>query len=214
MPLSSSTEPDEPQRTVVLDALPYVEQLHEDYEQYALALIDDELKKQPTSSSMPKQSEPKFRTSLMQTEYEAATNRLGPLVPFTSDSVLEPPVKNGSSVQEWQDAVQKARTAYERERIRSLSLTIAKETATMQHKAYNEMLRARVQEQSQLLERQQQVVEELNLQRQQNQQGTGQKLHVLETQYNDLVQKLFSLRNAVATLEAQFGKKFERETAS
>ena len=198
---------------VVLDALPYIDPVHEEYEQYAAALIQDEMKARPVAVA---ESVPavRFRTPLMQHDYQelvAASGERAALHTTTATAaavaVMAPPT--GTAAQDataWRQAVQQAKIAYETERIRSLILQVEKDglgSAGPCWKAYNELLGQSQGLLQQALEAQQLAVEDLNHNRQQSQVQMGRKLEVLVAQYHELLQKVFSLKRAVAEMEQQ-----------
>ena len=187
---------------VVLDALPYVDPVNEDYEQYALALIEDEMNKIKAPKSIPVPPV-RFRTELMREEYGQRTCRSEPFQPIDFSSTVSPP-KNNKNVEAWKEAVQKARLAYESERLRGILLELDKEgLSAAQWKQYNALLAASQEFSQKILSEQRETVDEINLRRQQSQQQSGQELRVLTTQYESLVQKLHQLKQAISELEQQ-----------
>jgi len=202
MPIDVEMQDEEEPSTVVLDALPYVDPVNEDYEQYAIALVEEEMKKLPAPKSIPVPPI-KFRTELMKGEYKQRTNRSGTFQPIDFSSTLSAP-ENGKDVEAWKEAARNARVAYETERLRGILLELDKEgLSAAQWKQYNTLL-AKCQEFLQkLLSEQRETVREVNLSRQQSQQQSGQELQVLTTQYGSLVQKLYQLKQAIYELEQQ-----------
>ena len=206
MPTDNTSE-DDTKPVVVLDSLPYVDPVPpEDYEQYALALIEDEMKRQkPPSSAVVKELAPlNFRTPLFQSEYEKVSQGK-PLEPLVLPSSPPPvDVSDCNDKDSLMEAVQQARIEYEKERIRAVTLQIEKETGVSQWKQWNDqVLNPLLQQNQAVLERQKLSVEQINARRQEQQQGIGKRLQVLETQYHDLVQKQFQLRQAIAGLEQE-----------
>jgi hypothetical protein len=183
-------------QTVVLDSLPYIDPVQDDYEQYALALIEEEMSKtRPPAERKPKEIH--FRTSLLQAHYEKRKTE-GPLPTFTEEPVRTPP--EGATAQDWNQAVRQARTAYEKERIRGILLQI--DDVGKQWKEHNDMLSKEFIMQQQSVMRQRQAVEQINLRRQQTQQQqNGHQLQALETQYRELLTKQFQLKNAIAEMQ-------------
>jgi pre-mRNA-splicing factor SPF27 len=215
---TSSTKQD---INVVLDALPYIDPVNEDYEQYALALIEEEMKAHPATTSVKKAPPVYFRTELMKQEYqELYSSASGDNAADDADgqgpkrrpeqrqraAVIEPvsPPAAGQDPEAWKQAVQTARIAYEAERIRSDLLELEKDglgSSVQMWKVYNEILSQSQGVLQQALSTQRQSVEDINLGRQQDQQQSGRKLEVLTTQYHELVHKLFQLKQAVAEME-------------
>jgi hypothetical protein len=201
---------------VVLDALPYVDPVHEDYEQYALALIEEEMKAQPATTSVKAVPAVNFRTELMKQEYQELSasvsgdngadgqgQRPERRQRAAVVEAVSPPAA-GQDPEAWKQAVRTARIAYEAERIRSDLLELEKDglgSSAQMWKVYNELLSQSQGVLQQALSTQRQSVEDINLSRQQDQQQSGRKLEVLTTQYHELVHKLFQLKQAVAEME-------------
>jgi hypothetical protein len=192
--LNSSTIP-----SVVLDSLPYVDAVNEDYEQYALALIEDEMKQQTAEPTLI--PEIRFRSSFLQSEYEQrSSNRPGRKLPPMMTATTIP--SDSAPIQEGKDAVRTARIAYEKERIRGMVLEVDKDTSADRYKSHHEMLQQLLFGQQELLKNQLQAVQEINLQRQQYQLGqAAPSLSQFETQYAQLLQKRHQLQAAVDALE-------------
>lgn len=205
MSTDNTNNEDDTKPVVVLDSLPYVDPVPpEDYEQYALSLIEEEMKHHKPPAAVTKELAPvNFRTPLFRSEYEKVSQGK-PVEPL----VLPSPPMDVSDCSDNRDslmeAVQQARIAYEKERIRAMTLQIEKETGVTLWKQWNDqVLNPLLQQNQDMLERQKLLVEQINARRQEQQQGMGKKLQVLETQYHDLVQKQFQLRQAIAGLEQE-----------
>jgi hypothetical protein len=196
---------------VVLDALPYIDPVHEEYEQYALALIEEEMKAHPATTSVKAVPPVNFRSELMKQEYQelsaSATDADGQErrpEQRQRAAVVEPVSPSGQDPEAWKQAVRRARIAYEAERIRSDLLELEKDglgSSAQMWKVYNELLSQSQGVLEQALSTQRQSVEDINLSRQQDQQQSGRQLDVLTTQYHELVHKLFQLKQAVAEME-------------
>lgn len=210
MSFNSTTSAEQIDDAPSLDALPYVDVVHEEYEQYALALIEEEMKQiDPQSSSAAKlaSNEPvNFRSSaIMETAYQKHMNsgqNGDEDIPFVSnymDCFTSPPNETEKDVSVWQEAVNKARIAYETERLRALTLQVEKEESTENYKDYLEMQTAMQSIlQQQVLEPAKQNVERLNYERQQHQQEHVQpQLERLSAQYQELLSKHHQLSNAI-----------------
>ena len=125
------------QPVVLLDSLPYVETVHEDYEEYALALIEEEMKAS-VRQSLKKMPPLNFRTSMMQKEYESLIVKDGgvegtlisvqrpkeQLLSFQPKKIVKP-----TTIEEWNDsnAIEQAKSQFESERIRSQVIEVEKE---------------------------------------------------------------------------------------
>lgn len=196
---------------VILDALPYADPpLPEDYEQYALGLIEKQMKQSlpPSTTSLP---EIRFRSPLMQSEYDnqalsSSPSSRSPRFVASAFSHQLPTAlpSDTASPEEWKQAVQQARISHEKERIRGILLQVEKDAMIgQQWKQHNEQLARTLELRQQALASQQQAVQDINLRRQQNQQQAGKRLQVLETQRHDLVKKQRQLRTAIADIEEE-----------
>jgi hypothetical protein len=180
----------------LIDSLPYVDELNEQYEQYALSLIEEEMKRMatPRGDWVPKLT---FRTTMMQKEWKKRV--AGETESFIAPSVKRP--SSGASLEEWKETVKRARTAYEAERIRSICLEVDKDQmAGIKWKLHNEKLGKLVQAQKVIFAVQQKKVQDINQRRQQSQTKSGQQLKVLEIQYQELVAKQQNLKSSIAQL--------------
>ncbi|GAX13334.1 pre-mRNA-splicing factor SPF27 [Fistulifera solaris] len=183
----------------LIDSLPYVDELNQQYEQYALSLIEEEMQRMaaPRGEHVPKLT---CRTPMMQKEWEKRV--AGKTETFIAPSVKRPSSK--ASLEEWKEAVKRARIAYEAERIRSICLEVDKDPmAGNKWKLHNEKLGKLVQAQKDILAEQQKKVQDINQRRQQSQTKSGQQLKVLEIQYQELVAKQQNLKSAIAQLESE-----------
>ena len=205
---------------VVLDALPYVDPINEDYEQYAAALIEQEMANSNSSAAAPLLPV-HFRTPLMKEAYEKYSQRQASAsssgnppppqkVPNFATAFVRPPTNNNnsaSSVEEWTKAVQNARVCYEIERIRGTVLEVQKNNdssagSANRYRQYNDDVLAKNAELLRAAAAAQRAsVDEINFSRQNDQQKIAQELHVLQTQYEEGTRKLFSLKEAVYELE-------------
>jgi hypothetical protein len=193
---------------VILDALPYIDPVHEEYEQYALALIEEEMKAHP-ATAMKAIPPVNFRTELMKQEYQeqqqsASGDGQGRRPRAAIEPVSVSPPAAEQDPEAWKQAVQRARIAHEAERIRSDLLELEKDglgSSAQMWKVYNELLSQSQGVLQQALSTQSQSVEDINHSRQQDQQQSGRQLEILTTQYHDLLQKLFQLKQAVAEME-------------
>ena len=186
----------------LMDALPYSDPpAPEQYEEYAAKLVEEEMKRvqAPRERTLPPL---KFRTASMQKAYEQQQSGNSPRFSFTEQPVVTPKSKN---VEEWRQAVKRARTEYERERMRGVALQVEKDTSRVgnQYKAWNALLDAELKIQQSVLQAQQKTVEAVNIRRQQHQQGAGRRLQVLDTQFKSLREKQAQLRSAIAEMEAE-----------
>jgi hypothetical protein len=181
------------------DSLPYVDDPHEDYEDYAAQLLEEEMKR-----IVPRPLDPlpavRFRAPMMHAEFDRISeNRDSPSI---TDPVLKAPTEK--TVEAWEEAVRQAKISYEKERIRKVVLKISKEGSTTdQWKQMNAMLDQMKSDLERSLHEQKARVDAINLQRQNDQQKMGQELYVLSTQYTDLIDKRKQLLQAIAGLKGE-----------
>lgn len=190
---------------VVIDSLPYVDSVNEDYEQYALALIEEEMKKIPARKIQPV-PDVKFRTEIMKSQYNRYLHQVVPQSsPSTFDKSVAPP-ETEDDVGAWEEALNRGRIAYELERIRAVRLEVEKDGAGSSGelwRQYNELLDQDQKLLSDSFTSQRRTVEGINLARQQQQSRCGQELDVLYSQSEDLVNKVYQLKRAVAEMEEE-----------
>lgn len=186
--------------TNVLDSLPYVEQIHNDYEDYALSLIEEEMK-QTKPRSLPSIPPIRFRSSLMQTEYE--TLIVNDEVVQRLVSFLPPKIARGTTSEEWRThALPKMKQQLEAERIRSMVLEAEKEEGVERWKCYNQSLDNLKALWSATLQQRGEAVEEVNYQRQKIQRGQfGPEIHELTVQYQQMLYRRNQLEHAIEGLK-------------
>jgi hypothetical protein len=211
-------------RMIVFDSLPYVESVHEDCKQYAMALIEDEIKKKTTTVEsqlsphphlLPLLQELPLRNAHLEKEYNDRILRSShpttttteqsdslPIIPPDENSDNNPNTTTTSStVTEWQDAVRKAKLAYEKERLRSFYLDLQDHS----EKLYNEtILDPQHVAYRRRIETQTQTIHQINAQRKAQQTEMGHQLSVvLQTQYHELIEKHRALKLAICPLERE-----------
>lgn len=196
----------------ILDSLPYAETVHEDYEEYALALIEDEMK-EIAPRTMKKMAPINFRTPMMQTEYgtlvveggggDDAFVRARPkqqLQLFQPSKIRKP--------NKWKDhdtissgVLAQIKSHYEAERIRSLVLEVEKEEGVTSWKDYNASLDESVSFWKNLVQREIDTVEEINFRRQQAQtQQVGPEIDRLNQEYQQALYRRNQLEHAIEGL--------------
>lgn len=184
----------------VLDALPYIDSIHEDYEQYALSLIEDEMKKidPPEVKPLPILG---LKSEILSNDYKTLSQKDSNRVLELTSRAKEP---SENTAEAWKRAVQDARAEYEAERQRSLVLEIEKsEASTIQWKLYGGMLDSLQQRAKEQAEKGQSTVDQINVRRQQHQEKVGQSLHQLNTQYEGRIRKRFQLQLALRNLKSE-----------
>lgn len=196
--------------TVALDSLPYVETVHEDYEEYALALIEEEMKA-IAPRSMKKMAPLNFRTPTMQKEYETLVNTDGEtavavprpkqqLHAFQPKKIVKP-----TTIEEWKDdisgsstAISQIKSQFEAERIRGLVLEVEKEEGVANWKDYNAGLDELAAFWTKSLKQQAEAVEEINFRRQQAQtQQVGPEIDRLNQEYQQALYRRNQLEHAI-----------------
>lgn len=201
---------------VVIDSLPYVEEVHQDYEDYALALIEDEMK-QIKPRPLPKAPIMRFRSELMKTEY---TERLvdGEFKPREDNISFHPrKISRPSTLDEWRSvALPQAKSRFEAERIRGLILDAEKDETVGNWKAYNSKVLEPMKAQwTNTLAGKKESVEEVNFQRQQSQHNQyGPELDQLTTDYQQILYRRNQLQHAIEGMEREARMTRKRKEAS
>ncbi|CAB9519797.1 breast carcinoma amplified sequence 2 [Seminavis robusta] len=202
-PAPSSSETAQPvSRDALMDALPYVDSTHEDYEQYALALIEEEMKNSKPPSDVLGLAPIKFRSPLMEAEYQRYVESDGKPEPIKLPKASKTQAPTSDTLADWDESVQQARSEYERERVRSMILDVKKDSgAALLWKGFNGNLDKELEAHQKLLNDQRQRVEQINLQRSEDQQKTGKQLEILTNQYQASLERRFRLDMAIDALE-------------
>ena len=187
--------------TLVIDSLPYVDNIHEDYEEYALALIEEEM--QTCEPPKIRKIAPiQYRSDLMRTELDALSHTPTRSKPPLDDDSKDPALQ---SIEEWKEAVSDARAKYEAERQRSMILEIENsDISAQQWKHYSSKVLEEIQgvTQRQLVKQKMQV-NATNAERQTLQQKAGNTLLNLTKQWQQLARKKFELEMATSNLGAE-----------
>lgn len=195
---------EEATRDVVMDSLPYYDVVHEDYEQYALALIEEEMKNRsaPDLDSLPPI---KFRTPLMEQEYQRLIDTDGKALSteWIITNMANPPGGDDENdVEAWRTAVKQARSEYEAERAHSMALEARKDNgAAVLWKGFNDNLDKELAALRQAVSEQKERVEQINLYRSEEQQKVGKQLHILTDKYKNALGRRFQLQQALLALE-------------
>jgi hypothetical protein len=193
---------------MVIDSLPYVEAVHEDYEEYALAMIEEEMKQFPPR---PLKSIPaiNYRTPMMKAEYSARVVE-NEFQPREERSYQPLKIARPSTLDEWREvALPQAKARLEAERLRGLVLEAEKEEAVQNWKSYNSELLEQMKAQwSRALSEQQEGVEEINFQRQRSQQTQyGPELDQLTTDYQQMLYRRNQLEHSIEGLRREANQK-------
>jgi Breast carcinoma amplified sequence 2 (BCAS2) len=122
---------------ITLDALPYVDAIHEDYEVYALALVEEEMAKISPSATTTCKLPPLRASVLLQTEYEfVSKGEKTRSPPLELNDVHPPPPSDNNTAEAWKESIHRARAAYESERLRGQVLELEEKYAPTQWKRY------------------------------------------------------------------------------
>ncbi len=200
---------------VILDSLPYVETVHEDYEEYALALIEEEMKA-IAPRPLKKMTPLNFRTPTMKTEYNTLVVQDG------ENSHVRPRPKEQLQIfqptkitkpTEWKDqdkasndALSRIKSRYEAERIRGMVLQVEKEEGVASWKDYTASLDELAAHWTKLVQQEVEAVEEINFRRQQAQtQQVGPELDRLTQEYQKTLYKRNQLEHAIEGLRRKNG---------
>lgn len=203
MSLVTSTNKSQNDR-IFIDSLPYVESVHQDYEDYALALIEEEMK-QIQPRPLKKLPEIKFRTELMEQEFSARVVN-NEFLPREAVSFQPGKIPRPSNLDDWREkALPQAKSRFEAERIRGLLLEAEKEEAVNDWKVYNSQCLEKLRDEWQAAAtRQREAVEEVNFQRQQaQQQQAGPQLDQLSTDYQQILYRRNQLEHSIHGLKSQ-----------
>ena len=199
----SSSVPSASAPMLTLDALPYVDAIHEDYEVYALALVEEEMAKISPSTTTTRKLPPLRASVLLQTEYEFVSKGEKMRSPPLELNDVHPPPSD-STVEAWKESIHNARAAYEAERLRSQVLELEEKHAPEQWKRYtNQVLQPLEQDQISLFEHEKSGLEEMHAQRQNEQCHAGETLTQLHQHYHTLIRKRHYLQMATRELEEQ-----------
>ena len=206
--MSEIVKKSENDKGIVLDSLPYVEEVHEDYEEYALALIDEEMKA-ITPRPLKKIPPLRFRTSTMKNEYETLVKTDGETALFMPRSKVQlqlfQPAKivKPTTIEQWEksSAISQIKSRYESERIRGLVLEAKKEEEVINWKDYIADLDDLEAFWKNLLQKQHEAVEEINFQRERAQtQQVGPELDRLNEDYQQVLYRRNQLEHAIEGL--------------
>lgn len=195
--------------SALMDSLPYVENVHEDYEEYALALIEEEMKAiEPRSfQKIPPLN---FRTSMMQTEYNTLVVMEGDgtmafrerpkkaCLAYQPSKITKP---SDMASEAGKTALSRIKSQYEAERIRSMVLEVEKQEGVAIWKDYIAHLDRLGSAWAQSLKQQMDAVEEINFRREQAQtQQVGPEIERLSQKYEQALYRRNQLEYAIEGL--------------
>ena len=226
--LQIATTSGESSSATLMDSLPYVETVHEDYEEYALALIEEEMKA-IVSRPMKKNIPMNFRTPTMKTEYNTLVVMEGnaeggdaPALVFRdrskeqSQEFQHAKIVKPTTTEEWTktavdgggDALSQIKARFEAERIRSLVLEVEKEEGVANWKEYNARLDDLGVFWTKSLKQQMDAVEEINFRRQQAQtQQVGPEINRLNEEYEQALYRRNQLEYTIEGIKRETNTK-------
>jgi len=209
------SEPQPQPREISLDSLPYIDQVHPDYEAYALTLIEEEMQSMtpPAPVTYSHASIPDFKSSasaisLNQIEYTNLVNRNGQPrkenIDFYKIMKAKSAPPSDGSVADWQSAVQHAKKELEHERIRQTNLDLENEFASSLWKHHAQILERSSTATDKELQAQLLGVDQINAQRKEMQEVQAMnKLGKLNYRWEELIKKNLHLMKGVGELEKE-----------
>ena len=197
---------------VVLDSLPYIDQVHPDYEAYALTLIEEEMQKlqPPQPMSYDANSSPSFKSSKHQINkiyYEEAVKRNGQQrnekdqIDFTQKMKSSMP-QNSSDKLQWEETINHAKVELEYERLRQVNAELQAEYDSSLWKYHSNVLESNSKYAKKCLEDQLMKVDQINARRKEMQEvQAAPKLGALNHRWGELIHRNRHLARGVRTLE-------------
>ncbi len=201
---------------IALDSLPYIDNVHPDYEAYALSLIEEEMQRmeEPTSNAtqVNANTTPKpFLSSnvgLNKTEYESLIQRGGQPrqgIDYTQQMRdKNTPPSDISNPSEWGKSIERAKIELEYERLRMVNAELQTEYESSLWKIHSKSMEAFSNRVKSKLENQQLEVDKVNATRKEMQEDQGApKLMALNARWESLIKKSQHLARAVGKLEGE-----------
>ena len=211
----SSSAADDLQQPVLLDSLPYIDYFPEDYESYALSLIEEEMKStKPKSNYLshlpPYTAEPRLLGPLSQLEYQNLVAREGQprpvseqihivLAKYAASQPPAGPLLNDEHA--WKLSLRSAKIEFEKQRSRQLNLELQQYYESDQWRLHTSTLTEREERMKKVVEEQQMRVDAINNKRKDMQEGAASKLARLTQRYHELIQRNHRLQHATVELE-------------
>ena len=208
--------------SIALDSLPYIDNVHPDYEAYALSLIEEEmhhisprtdaLDHLPNPFLRDKDGIPLFggKSNLNQTEYSEFIARNGQprqdTLDFDNNSIAAEPHGHAIQTQDgWETSLRQAKLEFEYQRSRMLNLELQAEYESGLWRHYNATLeRQYAKPMSTRLEEQRLEVDKINGRRKELQETqAGPKLQILGNRWGELISKNQRLARATGVLEEE-----------
>jgi len=212
--------------SIVLDSLPYIDNVHPDYEAYALTLIEEEMQvMKPRLNAIDHLFNPLNRVnegvplSFEKTIYQMNKNeyaniiardgkpRTNPIDYTKSVDATVPiiDVTDDNALSEWEEALRQAKIELEHERIRLANTELLSEFESSRWKHHNKILEERYSKPMLLISKEEQMnVDAINSKRKEMQETqVGPKLQTLETRWSELVEKNRRLERAKFSLQQE-----------
>ena len=196
---------------MILDSLPYIDDIHPDYEAYALSLIEEEMESlKPRTDALDNLPNPldgrTSRTELIMNEMRALESRSGQprqdLVSYTQRYKAMSPEDELDS-KRWEIALQEAKSELEYERLRLINAELQNEYSASIWKNQAMNLESTSERFENLLTDQNLVVGKVNAKRKDSQEKIGRpKLQIMNTKWEELVGKNCRLMKGIDYLEA------------
>jgi Breast carcinoma amplified sequence 2 (BCAS2) len=198
----------EQEKPLILDSLPYIDALHEDYEEYALALVEAEMQNM-VPPEVSRLTPVRWKSSLVQQDYRALIRDPNALElrDWNWDRAVEPTIpttKNESmdiereQLDAWRQAVRQARIEYESELRRSIVLEIEQSVASVfQWKQYGTKLEQIQSTMVAKVNMEKSKVDQIHARRQKHQEQVAVHLQRLSSEFNHAVHKRIKLEAAV-----------------
>lgn len=224
---------------ITLDSLPYIDNIHPDYEAYALTLIEEEMQAMgnneasappteesllghlpnPLGSTGEANSIPSFKSSkpnhtLNRNEYESLVSRNGQPRQDKTDykqkmSAIQPTT---TSAAEWKEAIQKAKMELEYERLRMVNVELQSEYESSLWKYQTKKVESISECIKAKLTKQKMNVDQINAKRQDLQTAkAAPKLHVLSQKWDEGINRVKVLSKGVDKLRMEV-EDLRRET--
>lgn len=215
---------------LLLDSLPYIDSFPEEYESYALTLIEEEMKSMgepatpylPTSPIVTTSEPPRLlKGPLSRVEYARLVERGGQPRPASESfglntnrnskrlgagtlAPLQPPDQSlWNDEHAWKKSLRSAKIEFERQRLRQLNLELQQYYEPDQWRLYISQLSKQEERMNQLADQQQLLVDAINLERKDLQEGNANKFIRLSQQLNELNERNHRLHLAIAELDQE-----------
>ena len=211
----TSPSSDDQQQPVLLDSLPYIDYFPDDYEAYALSLIEEEMKSmEPKSNYLshlpPYTAEPRLLASLSRSDYQNLVARNGQPRPtseqiqiaLAKQATIQPPAKSLLNDDHgWKLSLRSAKIEFERQRSRQLNLELQQYYESDQWRLHTSKLGEEEEKMKHIVEQQQLRVDTINNKRKDLQEGAATKLERLTQQRHESIQRNHRLQRATAEIE-------------